>query len=364
MIDLDTTVLDPEVRHDFVHFFDVTNGNPNGDPDAGNAPRIDWETRHGLVTDVCLKRKVRNYAQLRGQSIFIQTEFALNALIEGAYAKVGVEAASISLDADTISLFPTELSGDIELGADGQSIVYRGERRNKKAIRSALSEIFGEDAQEELEKVLDGIAADLADVVSRRKGASINREKRRQARDTLIRDYYDVRMFGAVMNTGLNAGQVRGPMQMTFARSIDPISILDLSITRQAKTTVERMKSGTTEMGRKHVVPYGLYRGYGFYTPAFGNTVTRDDLKLFWEALVNMLEIDRSAARGHMACRGGYVFSHDSPLGNAPSHKLFDRIKVSRRNDGEVPRSFNNYIIEVDREGLDRGVTLTEVWCG
>ena len=164
------------------------------------------------------------------------------------------------------------------------------------------------------------------------------------------------------MSTGLNAGQVRGPMQMTFARSIDPIHPLDLSITRQARTTTERMRTGSTEIGRKSIVPYGLYRAHGFYSPAFAEGVVEEDLELFWQALVYMFEQDRSAARGQMACRGLYVFSHDNNLGRAPSHKLFERIKVVRKEGIEVPRSFDDYEVRIDQESLTQGVSMHEVW--
>lgn len=361
MVNLDTRMLDPKVRHDFVYIFDVTNGNPNGDPDAGNMPRIDPETMHGLVTDVCLKRKVRNFAQLRGRKIFVQTEVALNTLIEDAYKEVGIEAVSVPVDTEIVSLLPAELSNDIGLGADGKSIVYTGEARTKKDILQALRELFDEEITKELDKALDGIARDLQTAV-REKRSTISKEDRSKARDIMLRDYYDVRMFGAVMSTGLNAGQVRGPMQMTFARSIDPIHPLDLSITRQARTTTERMRTGSTEIGRKSIVPYGLYRAHGFYSPAFAEGVVEEDLELFWQALVYMFEQDRSAARGQMACRGLYVFSHDNNLGRAPSHKLFERIKVVRKEGIEVPRSFDDYEVRIDQESLTQGVSMHEVW--
>jgi len=308
-----------------------------------------------------LKRKVRNFAQLHGQKIFIQTEAALNTLIEDAYKEVGIEAVSIPVDTEMISLLPTELSGDIGLGSDGKSIVYTGEARTKRDILNVLRELFDEEISQDLDKVLDGIARDLQTAV-REKRSTISKEDRSKARSIMLRDYYDVRMFGAVMSTGLNAGQVRGPMQMTFARSIDPIHPLDLSITRQARTTTERMKTGSTEIGRKSIVPYGLYRAHGFYTPAFAEGVTDDDLELFWQALVYMFEQDRSAARGQMACRGLYVFTHDNSLGRAPSHKLFERIRVVRREGIDVPRNFDDYVIEIDAEALTQGVSLQEVW--
>jgi|CZCA01.1.fsa_nt_gi CRISPR-associated protein Csd2 len=361
-LDLDRRILDPRTRHDFVYIFDVTNGNPNGDPDAGNMPRFDPETMHGLVTDVCLKRKVRNYVQLaKGQDIFIQTEEALNTLIEGAFKKIGVEAVKVTVDEAILALFPEELSAESGLSLDGTTIVYSGEATSRKDILKALKEEFDGEVSDELEKDLNSIAKKIEDAVKGKKG-SISKEQRLEARDAMIRDYYDVRMFGAVMSTGLNAGQVRGPMQISFARSIDPIRPMDLSITRQARTTTERMKTGSTEIGRKAIVPYGLYRAHGFYNPAFAEQVTEEDLEIFWEALVFMFEHDRSAARGEMACRGLYVFSHDNSLGRAPSHKLFQRIRVTREDGVDVPRNFADYRVDVEEDGLDAGVTLTRVW--
>lgn len=299
---------DPARRHDFILLFDVTDGNPNGDPDAGNLPRVDPETMHGLVTDVCLKRKVRNYVDLRengngganGRSIYVQEKgVALNALHRQAYEAEGLK--------------PTG---------------------NKQA----------------------------AGEVSR-------------VRDRMCRTYYDVRVFGAVMTTGVNCGQVRGPIQLTFSRSIDPITPLDISITRVAITKEEDTKvvvsdedgegrgGKRTEMGRKAMLPYGLYLSKGFFSAAFAQQtgVTREDLELFWEALQNMWDLDRSSSRGMMACRGLYVFSHESSLGNAPAHQLFQRIRVTRNPQIEAPRSFTDYQVAVDDQDLPAGITLTRL---
>ena len=361
MIKPDSRLLDPTVRHDFVYLFDVTNGNPNGDPDAGNMPRIDPETMHGLVTDVCLKRKIRNFAELNGQRNFIQTEAALNTLIEDAYREVGVEPVSVPISKEVASLLPADVSGEIGLGADGRSIVYTGEGKKKREILETLEALFDEEIPRELKEDLNSVATALETAV-KGKRSTISKEERSQARDIMVRDYYDVRMFGAVMSTGLNAGQVRGPMQVTFARSIDPIRPLDLSITRQARTTTERMQTGSTEMGRKFIVPYGLYRAHGFYSPAFAEGVGKEDLELFWQALVHMFEHDRSAARGQMVCRGLYVFSHDNALGRAPSHKLFERIKIVREDGVDAPRAFDDYKVIVEEEALPKGVFLDKVW--
>lgn len=276
-------VSDPTVRHEFVLLFDVTNGNPNGNPDAANAPRTDPETQLGFVTDVAIKRKVRDYLQLAHQTpMFIQSRVALNTLIEQAQGE-----------------------------SEGKT--------NKKVAN-------------------------------------------KDVRDTMMASYYDIRLFGAVLSTGkVNAGQVRGPVQVTFARSIDPVLPIDVTITRQARTTEERMETGSTEIGRKSVLPYGLYRAHGFYNSLLGRSrddggtgVTEDDLKLFWEALVNMFTLDRSASRGEMAVRGLYVFSHDSALGKAPAHKLFQLIQVPPLSTPEAPkapRAFEEYGVQRPEEG-------------
>jgi len=284
-------VSNPAVRHEFVLLFDVTNGNPNGDPDAANAPRTDPETQLGFVTDVAIKRKVRDYLQLaHGTPMFIQSRVALNTLIEKA---------------------------------QGES---EGKTNNKVANKDV--------------------------------------------RNTMMGGYYDIRLFGAVLSTGkVNAGQVRGPVQITFARSIDRVLPLDITITRQARTTEERMETGTTEIGRKSVLPYGLYRAHGFFNPLLGRSredggtrVTEDDLQLFWEALVNLFNLDRSASRGEMAVRGLYVFSHDNALGKAPAHKLFKLVNVPALGEGKAPRNFDEYDVGHPQEGPLAdfpGVTLT-----
>jgi len=295
---------DPGKRHDFVLIFDVTNGNPNGDPDAGNLPRVDPETMHGLVTDVAIKRKVRNFVDFikggtEGYRIYIQNKEALNNLHQQAYDAKGIKSTG-----------KKQKRGDIE------------------AVKNWMCQHF-----------------------------------------------YDIRLFGAVMTTGVNAGQVRGPVQLTMARSVDPITPIDMSITRTAITKQEDMdyveaddnqkESGgkTTEMGRKPMVPYGLYIGYGFYSPFLGEQtgVSEDDLELFWQALVSMWDLDRSASRGLMACRGLYVMSHDSPLGNAPAHELFERIRVSPKDPGGVARSFGDYSVEVGDSDLPPNITLTRL---
>ncbi len=378
---------DPSLRHDFVYLFDVTNGNPNGDPDAGNMPRIDPETMHGLVTDVALKRKVRDYVQvvfnllgedelpevlseeigryrdMRGQNIFIQSEEALNTLIYRAFRRVGLQPVEVELDEELLQVLSDELPEDFVLLEDGKTLAYSGEAARKEEILDAISSLFEEEHRDKLKKKIDSLATKLTAAV---KGAEKDykqvQKQRKDARSMLIEEYYDVRMFGGVMSTGLNAGQVRGPMQMTFARSVDPILPMDVTITRQARTTVERMRTGTTDMGRKPIVPYALYRAYGFFNPMLAEKVTENDLSLFWDALLNMFELDRSASRGHMACRGLYVFTHNNPLGNAHAHRLFDRIRVQRGEGVDSPRSFSDYVVEVYDADMPEGVTLYDSW--
>ena len=279
-------------RYDFVLFFDVKDGNPNGDHDAGNLPRIDPETGHGLVTDVCLKRKVRNYVQLAKEcapsfDIFVKEKAVLNNLIDQAHEQDSV--------------------------------------KNKE------------------------------------KG-----EKTEAARQFMCGKYYDVRTFGAVMSTGKNAGQVRGPVQLTFARSIGQIVPLEHSITRMAVATeaeAEKQQGDNRTMGRKFTVPYALYRGHGFISAPFAiqTGFSETDLELLWQALTNMFEHDHSAARGQMAMRRLIVFKHDSALGNAPSSKLFDMVQVQPKADAGVIRDFSQYEIVVpDQSQMPPGVTVEE----
>lgn len=278
----------PTHRHDFVLYFDCTDGNPNGDPDAGNQPRVDPETMQGLVTDVALKRKVRDWVAAAQSDesrykIYVEQYALLNAQHKRAYAALG----------------------------------------------------------ESWEKP-DRLTID-------------------RAKAWMCQNFFDVRLFGAVMSTGVNCGQVRGPVQLTFARSVDPVTPLDVTITRVAVTREDADKE--TEMGRKAMIPYGLYRAHGFYTPQFGQDtgVDEEDLGLIWRALVNMWDFDRSAARGMMACRGLYVFSHENKLGNAPAHQLFERVRCARKEGVDAPRKFDDYAMVVDDEGLPDGVTLTRV---
>lgn len=280
-------------RYDFVLLFDVRDGNPNGDPDAGNLPRVDAETGRGLVTDVCLKRKVRNYVGLVKSEqppyeIYVKEKAVLNRQHERAYEGIG--------------------AGELLKGDE-----------------------------------------------KKRKGG----DKVGEARDWMCKNFFDVRTFGAVMSTGVNCGQVRGPVQLTFARSVDPIVAQEHSITRMAVATeaeAEKQEGDNRTMGRKHTVPYGLYVSHGFVSGFLADQTgfSEDDLQLLWESLVQMFEHDRSAARGQMATRGLYVFEHASKLGNAHAHDLFERIQVRRKDSVDVPRSFGDY--EVGVEGGSLGI--------
>ena len=284
-------------RYDFVLVFDVRDGNPNGDPDAGNLPRLDAESGHGLVTDVSLKRKVRNFVGLvKGETppfdIYVKEKAVLNQTHEKAYVAVGAEE---------------ELKGD-----------------------------------------------------KKRKGSGDTVDK---ARQWMCANFFDVRTFGAVMSTGVNCGQVRGPVQLTFARSVDPIIAQEHSITRMAVATeaeAEKQQGDNRTMGRKHTVPYGIYIAHGFVSSFLAKQTGfgEEDLELLWQALEQMFEHDRSAARGEMATRGLYVFKHDSELGNAHAHSLFDRVAIQRKADVDVPRSFADYAVTVNEVDLPAGVTL------
>ncbi|WP_027358754.1 type I-C CRISPR-associated protein Cas7/Csd2 [Desulforegula conservatrix] len=270
-------------RYEFVYLFDVENGNPNGDPDAGNMPRIDPETSNGLVTDVCLKRKVRNFVEIAkvnesGFNIYVQEKAVLNLQNKRAY------------------LANPEIN-----------------QESKKLPKK----------EEEAKKITGWMCA----------------------------NFFDVRTFGAVMTTDVNCGQVRGPVQINFAKSIDPVIPLELSITRMAVTTEKEAESQSGDnrtMGRKHIVPYGLYRVEGYISSHLAEKTgfSEADLELFWNALINMFDHDHSAARGKMNARKLFVFKHSDKLGNAPAHKLFDLISVKRNDSEKPPRSFTDYTID------------------
>lgn len=306
-------LLDVNRRHDFVVLFDVSDGNPNGDPDAGNLPRVDPETMHGIVTDVCIKRKIRDWIALTQR-------------------------------ADDGSPLP-----NYEIYVKHLGVLNREHQR-------------AYDAEPPLKST--GTKQDLNTI--------------EEARKRMCRMFYDIRTFGAVMSTGVNCGQVRGPIQLTFARSIDPITPLDISITRVAVTreedivsaiapdeesTQSHTKGKQTEMGRKAIVPYGLYRFHAFFNPPLAQQTgfSSDDLRLFLDALQNMWDIDRSSSRGLMALRGLYSFTHASHLGNAPAHALFDLIQIKLKPDIPAPRSFNDYTVTILEDNVPQNITLHKI---
>lgn len=277
-------------RYEFVMLFDVENGNPNGDPDAGNMPRTDPETSYGLVTDVCIKRKIRNFVELYkenepGYNILIKADRSLNSKFTAAYEECGLKTGQKGKNTDDV----------------------------------------------------------------------------KRAQEYMCANYYDVRAFGAVMSTGDDpCGIVRGPVQINFAKSLDPVNSQELTITRQAITKTGEDKQ--TEMGKKNIISYGLYRAEGYISAMLAQKVTgfsEDDAELLWTAIINMFENDRSAARGKMCLRKLYVFKHDSALGNAPAHVLFDKIKVEKKAEITAPRSFGDYNITIEGD-MPAGVTLIE----
>lgn len=366
--------LDPKKRHEFVLFFDVKDGNPNGDPDAGNLPRVDPETMHGVVTDVAIKRKIRDYvANVLKRDIFIQSQTALNSLIFEAFQEIGVKLAEISLteDEQENSTLINWLSRLEEAGVilEKDRLIYAAEDVSKKDIQDKLLEGLEEEGlKSELEKPLKNIAKRLEQAA---KNMKINKQTRQNAQNVMCQKYFDIRMFGAVLSTGVNAGQVRGPVQLTFSRSIDPVFPWDLTITRVAITKESDRRKKQTEMGRKPLIPYGLYRAHGFFNPFLAEKtgVTSDDLADLWDALINLFDFDRSAARGEMNVRGLFIFTHENGKGVAPAHQLFELVKAERREGVQVPRSFEDYVIkgplsnketDVPLEGFP-GITVTRL---
>jgi len=287
-------------RYEFVLLFDIKDGNPNGDPDAGNMPRLDPETNQGLVTDVCLKRKIRNYVELTqgdnaGYAIYMQEKAVLNRQHQLAYDAV---------------------EADLKLKPKPKKMT--AEEKKKEAT-----------------------------------------EKEKKITQFMCQNFFDVRTFGAVMSTAVNAGTVRGPVQIAFARSIDPVFPQEISITRMAVTNEKDAEKERT-MGRKHIIPYGLYRAHGFISAALAEKTgfTEEDLQILWKSLAEMFEHDHSAARGEMATQQLIIFKHNDKLGNAPAHKLFDLIKVEAKNK-EIPiRHFSDYVVNINRDDLPKGVEI------
>ena len=320
-------------RYEFVFFFDVNNGNPNGDPDAGNMPRLDAESGHGLITDVSLKRKVRNF---------------------------------VGLVKEQDEREPVDGEKRFEIYVREKAILNHQNQRAYSALNLAVA------PEEQAQDATENAATDAKKkkpVKEKRKGSA---DEVSQARKWMCQNFFDVRTFGAVMSIGVNCGQVRGPVQLTFARSVEPIVALEHSITRMAVATegeAEKQQGDNRTMGRKHTVPYGVYVAHGFVSSflakqtGFGD----DDLELVFQALAQMFEHDRSAARGEMSTRGLYVFKHDSELGNAPAYALFERLQIKPKEGGAVARSFDAYSVAFDGQSLAvgqsvqpaAGVTLT-----
>ena len=292
-------------RYEFVVLFDVENGNPNGDPDSGNMPRIDPESGLGLVTDVCLKRKIRNYVETvkedeKGYKIYIKEDVPLNRSDREACESLGIT-----------------------------------ETEDKK-VTEALKKLKKSDKDVDI-----------------------------KLRDYMCDNFYDIRTFGAVMTTfvkaSLNCGQVRGPVQLGFARSIDPIVSQEVTITRVAITTEKDAENKSTEMGRKNIVPYGLYRVEGYISANLARKVTgfsEEDLDLLWEAIINMFENDHSAARGKMAVRELIVFKHSKELGDCPAYKLFDAVEVRKKEEIEYPRKYQDYTVQIHEEMIPDSVEM------
>lgn len=286
-------------RYEFVILFDVENGNPNGDPDAGNLPRIDPESGYGIVTDVCLKRKIRNYVETvkedsEGYKIYIKEDMPLNRSDNTAYTYLGTDDKGI------------------------------------KDLKKKDPEVD------------------------------------KKIRDFMCSNFYDIRTFGAVMTTfvkaNLNCGQVRGPVQLAFARSVDPIISQEVTITRVAITTEKDAENKKTEMGRKYIVPYGLYRAEGYISANLSRKITgfsEEDLELLWEAILNMFEHDHSAARGKMAVRELIIFKHSKELGDCPAHRLFDAVEVKKQDDVVYPRNYKDYVIKIDQEKIPETVEVS-----
>ncbi len=368
---------DPEKKHDFVIVFDVADGNPNGDPDAGNLPRTDPETMEGLVTDVALKRKVRNFIEVASEDhdqperlkIFVEHHGVLNDQIRRAYTEQGMDvgtrvekaitdtAVVANLHEFTEALPGTFKFTDVPEDSDEQPrLSYSGELTDPE-FKAEIDDL-DESLSPKTKKLLNDLKKESDKAGKPKKG----KDDIEKARKWMCANFYDIRMFGAVMSTGLNAGQVRGPLQLTFSRSVDPIIPQDLAITRMA-VTHEKDRDKLQTIGRKTLIPYGLYVGRGFFSPHLARQtgVTAEDLELFWDALVYMWDFDRSASRGTMSPRGIYVFTHDKKYGNAPAHELFERVQPSLDEEEKSPRRFSDYTVSVDEEGMPEGVTLTRI---
>ncbi|MCF8198923.1 MAG: type I-C CRISPR-associated protein Cas7/Csd2 [Sulfuritalea sp.] len=355
-------------RYDFVLLFDVKDGNPNGDPDAGNLPRLDPETGKGLVTDVCLKRKVRNYLQLiksdadsradSGFDIYVKERAVLGRAHVAAFTDLKIE-----LGQDLRISIPENLVEAIREAPlpDGMEIVEDDEDKLTLVVSGTTDKKEAAQQIKDADGLSKPLAAFLAKALKDAKTRKPTREEIDRGRDWMCKNFYDVRTFGAVMSlkSAPNCGQIRGPVQMTFARSVDPVVALEHSITRMAVATeaeAEKQGGDNRTMGRKFTVPYGVYRSHGFISAHLARQTgfDDDDLELFFKSLEQMFEHDRSAARGEMTTRGLYVFKHESELGNAPAHVLFDRLTVERKGD-DVARDFDAYSVLFDGQPVAVG---------
>lgn len=414
----DKPYCDPTKRMDFVLFFDVRDGNPNGDPDAGNLPRMDPETRQGIVTDVCIKRKIRDYLAILKDdkskpicSIYIQSQAALNTLYFDAARKIAeqgpkdddakavaakaVAALLVELNAEKNADFralitPPESKegeqseqGDPSHSTDEQSLQYFGDwlasidvdglefdsecgslsyLGEAKAVKDFKALFQQEELNYEPYKDKIGKLAELLAKAKRdKKGGAQERKARDAVKRKMCELYDDIRLFGAVLTAGTNAGQIRGPMQLTFGRSIDPILQMDAAITRCAITKASDWTKKQTEFGRKPWLSWAVYRQHGFYNPLLGEQtrVNRDDLARFWESLSCMFRNSDSASKGEMTMHDIVVFVHDHPRGNAPSHLLFDTVKCkSTKQKGESDENKKDGIITIKRDGFDNYYTI------
>ena len=351
-------------RYDFVLLFDVKDGNPNGDPDAGNLPRLDAETGRGLVTDVSLKRKVRNYVAMkhgyaRPFDIYIKERAVLGRSHVEAFKELDIalgEDKVVSIPSDVVErlgelTFPEGL--EVTTEEDGNASLMVSGVLDKKEVQQWIKE----------NELPTQVKTFLNKTLKEAKSRKPTREESDQGRDKMCETFFDIRAFGAVLSlkSAPNCGQVRGPVQLTFARSVDPIVTSEHSITRMAVATeaeAEKQQGDNRTMGRKFTVPYGLYMAHGFVSSFLAKQTkfSDEDLELLWESLASMFEHDRSAARGEMTTRGLYIFKHDSELGNAPAHKLFDLIQVKRSSSSAAPaRSFNDYSVAGPDSGPVRG---------
>jgi len=354
-------------RYEFVLLFDVKNGNPNGDPDAGNAPRMDYETGHGLVTDVCLKRKIRNYVDTVKENL---PPYEIH-VREGAFLSEHHKRAHLAIENETINMvIPEDLKDEFESFEEypvGITFSSEGER---PCLVLALSDL--EETEKAAGKIKDKKKKEDANSRKKLSQAAKSRlmelfigSKEKRAAQWMCKNFFDVRTFGAVMSIGdklWRCGQVRGPVQLGFAKSIDPIVGKEIAMFRTAAVNIEDPEDKGLG-ARKSIVPYGLYQGHGFISAPLAQQTgfSEDDLQLFWSALMNMFDHDHSAARGEMAAQKLIVFKHDSKLGNAPAHKLFDLVTVTRATDESIPaRAFSDYNVTIDRNNMPQGVTLEE----